>query len=118
MPGQEQVLTTKEIIVFRPGSKADIDAFYLLWAMTLKVVRDQWKRVIFMQTNREDVGKRYLEIEIPIAPTPEIARTVSQPFREYFETIASARSNLQQYLANSESPHHFFVAGGDDKGGG
>lgn len=113
MPGQEQILTTKEIIVLRPGRKADFDAFYLLWAMTLKVVRDQWKRVIFMQTNREDVGKRYLEIEIPIAPNAEIARTVSQPFREYFTAIASARSNLQSYLAKSESPHHFFVAGGD-----
>lgn len=60
LPGQEQVLCTKEIIVLRPGSKANFDAFYLLWAMTLKVVRDQWKRVVFMQTNREDVGSRYL----------------------------------------------------------
>lgn len=113
MPGQEQILTTKEIIVLRPGSKAKFDAFYLLWAMTLKIVRDQWKRVIFMQTNREDVGKRYLEIEVPIAPNAVITRDVSQPFRKYFKTIASARSELQQYLAKAESPHHFFVAGGD-----
>src|SRR3546814_408201 len=37
MPGQERVLLTKEIIVMRPGEAANFDAFYLLWAMTLKV---------------------------------------------------------------------------------
>jgi hypothetical protein len=76
MPGQEQVVMTKEVIVLRPGPKANFDAFYLLWAMTLKIVRDQWKRVIFMQTNREDVGKRYLEIRVPIPPSAERATTM------------------------------------------
>ena len=36
--------------------------------MTLNVVRQQWNRVVFMQTNREDVGQRYLEIEVPVPP--------------------------------------------------
>ena len=110
MPGQEQVLTTKEVIVLRPGPEADFDAFYLLWAMTLKIVRDQWKRIVFMQTNREDVGKRYLEVEIPVAP--ERAAEVSQDFRNYFQTLAHARTRLETYLASSNS-HHFFVAGAE-----
>ena len=113
MPGQEQVLATKEVIVLRPGPKADFDTFYLLWAMTLKIVRDQWRRVVFMQTNREDVGKRYLEISIPVAPTRARADEVSKPFKDYFETIAKARTELQSYLAANNS-HHFFVSGAEE----
>ena len=113
MPGQEQVLTTKEIIVLRPGPKANFDTFYLLWAMTLKIVRDQWRRVVFMQTNREDVGKRYLEISIPLPPDRQRADTVSKPFKAYYEALAEARGSLQGYLAASKS-HHFFVSGGEE----
>jgi type I restriction enzyme M protein len=113
MPGQEQILTTKEVIVLRPGPKAKFDAFYLLWAMTLRIVRNQWKRVVFMQTNREDVGKRYLEIEIPVPPDENRAFEVSSAFRDYFQTIAEARTSLQRYLARSTPPHHFFVSGAE-----
>lgn len=110
MPGQEQVLLTKEIIVLRPGEEANFDPFYLLWAMTLNVVRDQWKRIVFMQTNREDVGGRYLEIQIPVPETPEIATKVSEPFRNYYTALANARAGFAEYLRNSGS-HHFFVSG-------
>lgn len=109
MPGQEQVLTTKEIIVLRAGPKANFDQFYLLWAMTLKIVRAQWKRVVFMQTNREDVGKRYLEIEVPVPPTAARANEVSQAFRDYFTRVSEARTELETYLCRRKD-HHFFVA--------
>jgi type I restriction enzyme M protein len=112
MPGQERILLTKEIIVIRPGPKAGFDSFYLLWAMTLKIVRDQWKRVVFMQTNREDVGKRYLEISIPVANSPSIAQQASAPFRDYYTTISTARSKLADYLSKS-GQHHFFVSGAE-----
>lgn len=112
MPGQERVMMTKEVIVIRPGPKATFDTFYLLWAMTLKIVRDQWKRVIFMQTNREDVGKRYLEIEIPVPPSRERANEVSKDFRSYYQTIADARKTLQAYLSACKD-HHFFVSGAE-----
>lgn len=112
MPGQERVLLTKEIIVMRPGPAANFDSFYLLWAMTLKIVRDQWKRVIFMQTNREDVGKRYLEISIPVAKSAAAATTVSEPFRQYYIALAAARSKLSDYLA-TKGDHHFFVSGAE-----
>lgn len=111
MPGQERIVTTKEMIVIRPTDRADFDAFYVLWALTLKIVRDQWRRIIFMQTNREDVGKRYLEIEIPIAPSPERAFDVSKPFRDYYVSIGATRQQLGGYLAGAE--HHFFVSGAE-----
>src|SRR3989442_6340131 len=43
-------------------------------------------RVALMQTNREDVGKRYREIVIPDPENKKWADTVSAPFREYFTT--------------------------------
>lgn len=112
MPGQERVLLTKEIIVMRPGEAANFDAFYLLWAMTLKVVRDQWKRVVFMQTNREDVGKRYLEISIPIPLSEHAGAASSQAFRDYYTTLSVARTAFADYLAVSKR-HHFFVSGAE-----
>lgn len=112
MPGQERILLTKEIIVLRPGPNAEFDTFYLLWAMTLKIVRDQWKRVIFMQTNREDVGKRYLDISIPVAMTPEVATETSEPFRRYYKAISKARTELADHLRTT-GEHHFFVSGAE-----
>lgn len=103
---------TKEVIVLRPGSKANFDPFYLLWALSLKVVRNQWRRIIFMQTNREDVGKRYLEILLPVPPTRERAENISKPFRDYYQTLADARSALSSYL-NRDKQHHFFVSGAE-----
>src|SRR5437868_1298444 len=59
LPGEEQVVLTKEVFVFRILDETLLDAFYLLWALSLKAVRDQWRRIVLMQTNREDCGSRY-----------------------------------------------------------
>lgn len=108
MPGQEQVVTTKEVIVLRPGEYANFDAFYLMWAMSLNIVRDQWRRVIFMQTNREDVGDRYYDIRVPVPKDRMHADTVSQPFKAYYEGLAKAREGLRNYLDQC-AEHHFFL---------
>jgi type I restriction enzyme M protein len=65
-----------------------------------------------MQTNREDVGRRYLEIEVPLPPDAERAREVSEPFRTYFTAIAKARDAFRAYLDRT-GDHHFFVSGGE-----
>lgn len=114
MPGQEQVVTTKEVIVIRPGKKANFDQFYLMWALTLNIVRDQWRRVIFMQTNREDVGDRYLNIRIPIPSDAKHAMDVSQPFRDYYENLAKAREDLRAYF-KAEPNHHFFIGTAEEE---
>ena len=108
LPGQEQVVTTKEVIVLRPGKKANFDPFYLTWALTLNIVRDQWRRVIFMQTNREDVGDRYLDIRVPIPRDAEHAKNVSKPFRDYYQTLAQARGEHRSYFSSAPD-HHFFI---------
>lgn len=66
-----------------------------------------------MQTNREDVGKRYLEVLIPVPDSEDVARTVSEPFRAYYTTLAEARFHFADYLQNS-GQHHFFVSGAEE----
>lgn len=109
MPGQERMVLTKEVLVLRASERAEFDNFYLLWAMTLKAVRRQWDRIVFMQTNREDVGKRYREILIPVPPSREVADAVSKPFRDYYVGTQRLRENLLSYLANDEK-HHIFMS--------
>ena len=65
-----------------------------------------------MQTNREDVGDRFLEIEVPVAPSAERAAEVSEPFRRYFQTLAEERDRLTAYL--SDGSHHYLMTGAED----
>jgi hypothetical protein len=104
MPGQEQIVLTKEVFVLR-AEKRIIDQFYLLWALTLEPVRAQWKRLVLMQTNREDVGDRVNELLIPVPPDTETGLAVSKPFRDYFEALRSAREELSTALASKGLPH-------------
>lgn len=107
MPGQERLLLTKEILVLHAAETADFDNFYLLWAMSLRVVRRQWDRIVFMQTNREDVGSRYRQIRIPVAPNREAADRVSAPFRDYYTGMQGLREKLLSYLSESDRFHIF-----------
>lgn len=112
MPGQEQVVVTREVIILRVTQEAPFDAFYLFWALSLKIVRNQWKRIIFMQTNREDVGHRYKEIIIPAPPSQKEADAVSESFRDYFVSMSQLRVNLATYLSDSDL-HHLTLTGGE-----
>lgn len=110
LPDQEEVVLTKEILRIRACDEACFDQFYLIWALSLKVVRDQWKRIVFMQTNREDVGQRFREIKIPIPAKTDAGERVSAEFRNYYSKLATARSELGDYLTKT-GKHHFFVTG-------
>lgn len=102
MPGQEQIVLTKEVIGLR--SKSDLfDQFYLMWAMNLPVVRRQWERVIFMQTNREDVGDRFLEIEIPIPKSKEKALSISKPYKTYYDSVANLKKTFEEDKKNLQA---------------
>ncbi|MGH8010230.1 MAG: hypothetical protein ACREQ3_24820, partial [Candidatus Binatia bacterium] len=103
LPGEECVVLTKEMFVIRVvgGEDQGWSPFYLFWALSLQQVRDQWRRVALMQTNREDVGKRYREIQIPLPMSQTWAEEVSKPFRNYFTTVAEARTSFHTELRNS-----------------
>jgi len=74
------------------------------------------------------IGDRYREIVIPKPPNKPWAQNVSQSFREYFTTIASARekfkasvaSDLFVYVASasSYSPDESDLGGNEDESGG
>lgn len=93
--GQENIVLTKEILVVRGKTKL-FDQFYLMWALSLPVVRRQWDRIVFMQTNREDVGDRYYEIEIPIPLNVEQALAVSKPYRDYYTKLKTLRIEFEE----------------------
>ena len=92
-------MLTKEVFIFRVIDDSLLDAFYLLWAFSLKAVRDQWRRIALMQTNREDCGNRFLEIILPHPIDHWWAENKSAAFRTYFENLARAKSAFTQALA-------------------
>lgn len=112
LPGEEKVVLTKEVFVFRSAIPDAIDPFYLLWAFSLRPVRDQWRRIALMQTNREDCGDRYREILLPKPPETAWAHRVSNPFRAYFTSIANARGEFFRELQESQFEYIANVAAG------
>ena len=109
MPGQQRVVLTKEVLVLHAQEDGDFDNFYLLWAMSLEAVRRQWDRIVFMQTNREDVGMRYREIRVPVAPDRATALRVSSPFRDYYLGSQEIRNSFLEYLTD-DGRHHIFLS--------
>jgi type I restriction enzyme M protein len=100
LPGEEQIVLTKEVFVLRVVKHELLDAFYLLWALSLKSVRDQWRRVALMQTNREDCGARFREVMLPRPSSGKWGQKMSTPFRNYFQTIAEARAKFLESVAD------------------
>lgn len=109
MPGQEDIVLTKEVLVFR-GVDPKLSQFFLMWALSLKVVRKQWSRIVFMQTNREDVGDRFREIVLPYPTSKEIHNACALPFSKYFEELARAKASLRSALVDLGGDFHLFFA--------
>ncbi|OQC69912.1 MAG: hypothetical protein BWX47_00821 [candidate division Hyd24-12 bacterium ADurb.Bin004] len=101
VPGEEQVVLTKEMFVFRVVDSSVWDPFYLFWVLCLSAVRDQWRRIALMQTNREDCGARYREVVVPLPKSQAWAKNQSDAFRNYFQTIAKAREEFSAKLSAS-----------------
>ena len=104
MPGEEQVVLTKEMFVFRVKDATKWSPFYLFWALCLKAVREQWRRITLMQTNREDCGDRYREIILPDPPAKKWADEKAKAFRDYFSTIAAAKTEFLAAVQKSNLP--------------
>jgi len=99
LPGEEQVVLTKEVFIFRVCENSDgWDPFFLFWALFLKAVRQQWQRIALMQTNREDVGDRYREIRLPWPKSAAWAKEISSPFRNYFTTVAESKAKFREHV--------------------
>ena len=110
LPGEERIVITKEVFVIRVLDKKLFDQFYLLWALSLKAVREEWRRIALMQTNREDCGSRHREIILPKPKNRAWADKVSENFRTYFTTIARAKSTFIESVQKDGFEHVANVA--------
>ena len=56
-----------------------------------------------MKTNREDVGCRFNEIEIPIPPGKSAGMEVSRPYRDCYLSISFLKEKFKNELARQRS---------------
>lgn len=110
LPGEERIVITKEVFILRVIDNKLFDHFYLLWALSLKAVREQWRRIALMQTNREDCGSRFREIILPKPMNRDWADKISEQFRKYFTTIATAKNTFIEAVMNDKFEHVANVA--------
>ena len=107
MPWQRRLLLTKEFLRVRVadplpdsdptgGLLAGFDWAFLLYAMSLRVVREQYRSLVLMQTNREDLGSRWKEVIIPL-PRNGLA-TWGDPVRAYFDGLVRAKISRDAFL--------------------
>ncbi|MGH2747786.1 MAG: N-6 DNA methylase [Actinomycetota bacterium] len=92
MPWQKDCILTREIAIWRVAENASrIDWALLLMLASLKVVFKQYRHLVLMQMNREDLSERYRELILPIPRDPKKREAWAEPVRSYFESMVSAR---------------------------
>lgn len=84
MPWQTHVVLTKEIAVLRCAKGRRVSPWLLVVILSLRVVNDQFRFLVQMQTNREDLGRRLLELQIPLPMGASARRRWEKPAEEYF----------------------------------
>lgn len=94
MPWQTQAVLTREIAVWRvPRGAKRLTNWLLLALMSLKVVHDQFRFLVLMQMNREDLGERYREVLLPIPKDKSLREKWSKPIADFFTAVAAARDS-------------------------
>lgn len=102
LPGEENVVITKEVFILRVEDSTLWNPFYLFWALCLGSVREQWRRIALMQTNREDCGARHREIILPAPKNKSWAEKSSNAFKTYFGSMSIARADFTSTLEKSK----------------
>ena len=100
MPWQTQVVLTREVAVLRCTRYDRMSPWLLLVMLSLAVVNDQFRFLVQMQTNREDLGNRLLELKLPIPQEEETRRQWEEPAREYFLAQVEARKSFSRLTQN------------------
>lgn len=106
LPWQTNVLLTREILGIRVIPNSDgISRYLLLALMSLKVVQDQYKTLVLMQTNREHLGDHWREVGLPMPLNIDDKEAIAAPVRAYFEAAITARKSwdaLSQIISLDE----------------
>ncbi len=98
MPWQTNVVLTKEITVIRVAEDSQLTPWLVLVMMSLTVVNDQFRHLVLMQTNREDLGRRLLELKLPIPNQPAARQRWERHVRRYFEALTQAHAEYGELL--------------------
>lgn len=98
MPWQTHVVLTKEIVILRCSETNRISPWLLLVMMSLRVVNDQFRYLVQMQTNREDLGRRLLELKIPIPTEGSVRVKWEKPAQDFILAQVEARKNYEFLL--------------------
>ena len=94
LPWQTHVVLTKEVLIVRVSeNKHGIDMFLLLALMSLRVVQEQYKTLVLMQTNREHLGDQWREIRLPLPISTERQAIIRNAVKGYFNGIIKARES-------------------------
>ena len=100
MPWQTHVVLTKEIVVLRCPKESRVSPWLLLVMLSLRVVNDQFRFLVQMQTNREDLGRRLFELKIPVPEGDAVRKKWEGPAEDYFRTQVSARASYAALVEN------------------
>ena len=100
MPWQTHVVLTKEIAVLRCPAKSRVSPWLLLVMMSLRVVNDQFRYLVQMQTNREDLGKRLLELLIPVPTDQKVRDNWEVHAKKFFLAQVKARDEYEKLILN------------------
>ena len=103
MPWQTHVILTKEILVLRCGKSSRISPWLLLVMMSLRVVNDQFRYLVQMQTNREDLGKRFFELLIPVPKDKKVKERWEEHVRKFFQAQVEAREEYEKLLTGLDA---------------
>ena len=105
MPWQTHVVLTKEIAVLRCPMESRVSPWLLLVMLSLRVVNDQFRFLVQMQTNREDLGRRLLELRIPVPEDEAVRREWEHPAEDYFRRQVKARESYETLIENMGASH-------------
>ena len=98
MPWQTHVVLTREILILRVSEQTRISPWLVLVLMSLRVVNDQFRYLVQMQTNREDLGKRIFELQLPLPNDPALRAQWEKHACGYLKAMATARSEYSKLL--------------------
>ena len=102
MPWQTEVVLTKEIAVLRCVRHRRLSPWLLLVLLSFPVVNDQLRFLVQMHTNREDLGRRLLELKLPLPAPGPVRQRWEKPARQYFEAVVAARDRYATLVRNLE----------------
>ena len=105
MPWQVSAVLTKEIAILRVANQNRLSPWLLLVIMSLRVVNDQFRYLVLMQTNREDLGKRLYELKVPIPEKRYVRERWETHVRAYFKARTAARSEYDKLLESLDASH-------------